>query len=243
MTSNQKHTTSLKLQSTKRKFAVFDVDGTIFRSSLFIQLIEAMIRAGIFPSEARDEYEEQYKEWQEREGGYSEYIGAMIKTFYKHIKGVHYGVFADISRQVVVAQSKHTYRYTRELVQQLKRDGYYLLAISHSPKTILDEFCPTLGFDKVYGVVYDIGPEDKFTGKVVDEHLIMNKANILKRVIEREGLTLEGSIAVGDTESDVSMLEMVERPICFNPNSALYKQARVRGWEVIVERKDVIYKL
>ena len=227
----------------KQKFAVFDVDGTIFRSSLFIQLVEAMVREGVFPKEAKGEYDEQYKEWQEREGGYSEYIAAMIKTFYKHIKGVHYGIFADISRQVVAEQSKHTYRYTRELVQQLKSDGYYLLAISHSPKTILDEFCPTLGFDKSYGVVYDIGPEDKLTGKVVDEHLIMNKANILKRAIEREGLTTEGSIAVGDTESDVSMLEMVEHPICFNPNSALYKQARVRNWEVIVERKDVIYKL
>jgi HAD superfamily hydrolase (TIGR01490 family) len=231
------------MNGKKQKFAVFDVDGTIFRSSLFIQLVEAMIRDGVFPKEAKSEYDEQYKEWQEREGGYSEYITAMIKTFYKHIKGVHYGTFADISRQVVAEQSKHTYRYTRELVQQLKSDGYYLLAISHSPKTILDEFCPTLGFDKSYGVVYDIGPEDKLTGEVVDEHLIMNKANILKRVIEREGLVTESSIAVGDTESDVSMLEMVEHPICFNPNSALYKQARVRNWEVIVERKDVIYKL
>jgi phosphoserine phosphatase len=39
------------------------------------------------------------------------------------------------------------------------------------------------------------------------------------------------------------MLEMVERSICFNPNSALYKQAQVRGWEVVVERKDVVYHL
>jgi len=78
---------------------------------------------------------------------------------------------------------------------------------------------------------------------VIDEHLIANKANILKRAVEREGLTLEGSIGVGDTEGDIPFLEMVETPICFNPNALLYRHAKRLGWQVVVERKDVIYKL
>ena len=65
------------------------------------------------------------------------------------------------------------------LLKALKDKGYFLLAISHSPKTILDKFCPGLGFDKTYGVVYEIGPQELFTGKVIDEHLIYNKANIV----------------------------------------------------------------
>lgn len=48
---------------------------------------------------------------------------------------------------------------------------------------------------------------------------------------------------MGDSEGDISFLKMVERPICFNPNRKLYEYAKKRGWEVIVERKDVIYKL
>ncbi|MFH1246519.1 MAG: hypothetical protein V1489_01955, partial [Candidatus Liptonbacteria bacterium] len=47
---------------------------------------------------------------------------------------------------------------------------------------------------------------------------------------------------VGDTESDVSFLKMVERPICFNPNKELYAKAKKRGWRVVVERKDVVYE-
>lgn len=226
-----------------QKFAVFDVDGTIFRSSLFIQLVERMIQTGVFPTVAREEYEHEYHKWLAREEGYGGYLDAMIRTFNQHIKGVYYGDFADLSREIVATQSKHVYRYTRDVLRSLKKDGYYLLAISHSPKTTLDEFCPTLGFDKVYGMVYEIGPEDKLTGEIADKHLIFNKANILKRAVEKEHLTYEGSIGVGDTESDISMLELVERPICFNPNSTLYKQARIRGWEVVVERKDVIYHL
>ncbi len=227
----------------KQKFAVFDIDGTIFRSSLLVQLVERFIHRNIFPMSTRDIYSAEYQDWLEREGEYDNYIIAVVEAFKQNIKGVHYGDFADVAREVVAEQSKHTYKYTRELVKELKSKGYYVLAISHSPKTILDEFCTTLGFNKVYGMIYEIGPSDKLTGQIADEHVILNKANILKRAIEKEGLIIKDSIAVGDTHSDVPMLEIVERPICFNPNSELYKQAKVRNWEVVVERKDVIYKL
>jgi phosphoserine phosphatase len=88
-----------------------------------------------------------------------------------------------------------------------------------------------------------LGPQDAFTGVVIDEHVILNKANILKRAVEKEGLTLKGSVGVGDTESDISFLELVEKPICFNPNKRLYTYAKRNDWKVVVERKDVIYEL
>jgi HAD superfamily phosphoserine phosphatase-like hydrolase len=160
-----------------------------------------------------------------------------------HIKGVYYGDFAELARETVAKNQDRTYKYTRDLVKQLKKDGYFLLAISHSPKTILDMFCPELGFDKVYGMIYEIGPSDKFTGAVADSAFILNKAAVLKRAVEKSGLSLDGSVGVGDTESDISFLELVDTPICFNPNSGLYTVAKTRKWKVVVERKDVIYEI
>ena len=54
---------------------------------------------------------------------------------------------------------------------------------------------------------------------------------------------LEGSTAVGDTESDIPMLEVVGHPIAFNPNTKLAEHAQEKGWRIVVERKDVIYEL
>ncbi len=227
----------------KKPVAFFDIDGTLFRSSLLIELVDRMLDREIFPAQARDDFDMLKMRWQDREGDYEDYINAVITTFIKNLKGVFYGDFADIGREVVAERSKRVYRYTRDLIDELKADGYYLVAISQSPKTILDEFCKQYGFDKVYGRIYEIGPSDKFTGEVTDEHLISNKANIISRVVEREGLTLEGSVGVGDTEGDIPLLEMVERPICFNPNQALFEHAKRRGWDIVVERKDVIYEL
>lgn len=224
--------------------AFFDIDGTFFRSSLLIELVEQLVKDEIFPAEAILEYEDSYENWKNREGSYEEYIDDVIAVFIKYIKGVHYGTFADIGRRVVALQSKRVYRYTRDLLEELKSEGYTLVAISQSPKTILDEFCEQYGFDKVYGRIYEIGPQDCFTGVVSDEHLIKNKASIVKRVFDRhKELDPARSIAVGDTEGDIPLLESVSKPICFNPNKALYMHAKRNNWQVVVERKDVIYKL
>lgn len=224
--------------------AFFDVDGTIFRSSLLIELVEALIKEGVFPNEAADIYRQEYTAWRNREGTYDEYIGALIEAYLSHIKGVHYGEFADVGKRVVSLHSKRVYRYTRDLITELKNKGYYIVAISQSPKTVLDAFCKQYGFDKVYGRMYEIGPQDRFTGIVTDEHLIENKANIVKRVFEHNSeLTRSGSIAVGDTDGDIPLLESVETAICFNPNETLYKYAKRMNWKIVVERKDVIYHL
>ena len=224
--------------------AFFDIDGTVFRSSLLIELVEALVEEGVFPPEVRDGYVNERRAWLNREGSYDVYMAALIDAFLQHIKGVHYGTFADVGKRTVFKHHKRVYRYTRDLIASLKADGYFLVAISQSPKTVLDAFCKDYGFDKVYGRIYEIGPQDKFTGEVTDEHLIENKATIVKRVFERHPeLTPRGSVAVGDTDGDIPLLASVERPICFNPNDALYQHAKRHGWSVVVERKDVVYNL
>lgn len=227
----------------KRRVAVFDVDGTIFRSSLLIQVVNRFIEKQVFPPETRDVYEREYERWLNREGDYEEYIDAVVRAFVGHLKGVHQSELVEAADGLVKEQWKRTYRYTRDLLKHLKEKDYFLLAVSHSPKMVLDKFCPKLGFDKVYGLMYELGPQDRFTGEVMDPHLIFNKAAIVRRAVEKEGLTLAHSIGVGDTESDIPFLELVARPICFNPNQKLYRTAKRLKWKVVVERKDVIYDL
>ena len=224
-----------------KKLAIFDIDGTIFRSSLVIELTDAFIQEGVFSSKVRRFYELAHRNWLDRKGLYEEYINAVVKAFRKNIKGITFKEFSRIARKVVAFQKNRTYIYCRDLIKKLKKRNYYLLAISHSPKKIVEEFCKKLGFDKVYGQIYEIDKKRKFTGRVLYIDLIIDKAKVLKRAIEKEKLTLRGSVGVGDTESDIGFLKMVENPICFNPNKKLYQFAKKSGWKIIVERKDVIY--
>jgi HAD superfamily hydrolase (TIGR01490 family) len=227
----------------KKKVAIFDIDGTIFRSSLLIELIQAMIGAGIFPASITKSYSKEYKAWLDRRGPYEKYINKVIFAFRREIKGVDYKKFAAVTKRVARFHQNRVYRFTRDLIQDLKKRGYYLLAISHSPKEAVQAFGKGLGFDKIYGTIGEEDSKRKFTGKVLYEDFIFDKAKVLERAVEKENLTLDGSVGVGDTESDIPFLKMVGRPICFNPNKKLYDYARRAGWEIVVERKDVIYKI
>ncbi|MDO8515954.1 MAG: HAD-IB family phosphatase [bacterium] len=227
----------------QKRVAIFDIDGTIFRSSLLVELVDAFVQEGVFKPDVAKAYDKAHKQWLDRKGDYQAYLFGVINAYEKNLKGVAYKDFERVAHKVAAFQKNRVYRFTSDLVKELKKKDYYVLAISNSPLGIVSEFCKNWGFDKVYGRVYEINERRKFTGKTLFLELIKDKAKVLERAVAIEGLTLKGSVGVGDTESDIPLLKVVDRPICFNPNEKLYRYATRAGWEIVVERKDVIYKL
>ena len=82
-----------------KKVAIFDIDGTVFRSSLLIELTDALVQEGIFPSKVRKIYARACKDWLDRKGPYENYINAVIKGFDQNIKGVRYDEFSKIAKK------------------------------------------------------------------------------------------------------------------------------------------------
>jgi HAD superfamily hydrolase (TIGR01490 family) len=231
------------LRSAKKKVAIFDIDGTIFRSSLLVEVTEALIQKGLFPKSTRRRYAKEQEAWINRKGSYEDYIMAVVAVFSDNLPGMHFKEFNDIAEEVVSLHKDRVYRYTRDMVEDLKKKGYFLLAISLSPKSIVERFAKQLGFDKVYGLLYKIDEKGFYVKGYEASDILKDKGKILLRAIEKENLTLRGSVGVGDTEGDVNFLKLVERPICFNPNSLLFAHAKKAKWKVVVERKDVIYNV
>lgn len=69
------------------------------------------------------------------------------------------------------------------------------------------------------------------------------KPAVLTKLIKKHGATSKSSIGVGDSESDIPMLETVETAIAFNPTQLLFEHANAKHWQIVVERKNVIYQL
>lgn len=97
------------------------------------------------------------------------------------------------------------------------------------------------GFDDYGGSEYEV-INGHFTGK---KALLKKerKPEYLKELVAKHGASYDGSIAVGDSESDIPMLEAVEHPIAFNPTKLLFDHARAQGWKIVVERKNVVYEM
>lgn len=224
---------------TRKSIAVFDIDGTIFRNSLLIELHWKMVKAGIIPHAAIKKLDKRYWEWVKRKGSYDDYLNEVIKSFDEFSIGQRVAVIKALARKVVKNQSQIVYRYTRDLVEKLRKT-HLLIAISGSPREIVEEFTKAWRFDHFVGTIQPIvrgryAKGEKFVAS-------MHKRAVLLDLIQRHGFSLKNSIGVGDTESDAGIFEVVERPICFNPTAELYKVAKRKKWKVVVERKNMIYE-
>ncbi|HVZ67168.1 MAG TPA: HAD-IB family hydrolase [Patescibacteria group bacterium] len=227
----------------KRRLAIFDIDGTIFRSSLVIELVNELVKQGIFPKKAENEIKTDYVNWVNRQGGYKDYIAKVVEIYRKNLKGSNEKEVKRIVREVVSDQKNKLYIYTRDLIKDLIDKNYFLLAISGSPAVMVSEFTRQLKFDYYFGAEYEV-KDGKFTGVQIMD-VGTDKTVLINNFIEKfkNQLSLKGSIGVGDTESDIPVLEFVENPIVFNPNLGLAKYAKKKKWRIIAERKDVIYDI
>lgn len=225
-----------------RKFAAFDIDGTIFRSGLYREVSLELINMGVLPQNVIEETTTKLADWQHRvhENAFEEF--EMVLTTYLDQELSHLKI-ADYERaveQVFTAKSDNVYVYTRELIKKLKSEGYYLIAISGSQVELVEPFAQKYGFDTWIGQEWERGGE-YFTGNITKTHT--GKDKILQRIIDEHNLTLNDSWAVGDSNGDVGMLNMVEHPIAFCPTHELYEKAKSNGWKIVIERKNVIYEL
>jgi HAD superfamily hydrolase (TIGR01490 family) len=225
-----------------KPFAVFDIDGTIFRSGLYREVIHELVTAGHFPMEAAQKFKRLEIDWKKRRSDrafrkYEDAIVSAVDEVLPHIRVVD---FEDAANKVIKRLSDHVYVYTRRLVEELKQKGYIMIAISGSQNELVKPFAEKYGFDIWVGQYYERGDEF-FTGKIVRTH--SGKDIILKKIIDEHNLDYANSIAVGDTRGDIGILSLVEQPIAFNPDQDLFETARTNGWKVVVERKNMIYEL
>lgn len=226
----------------KIKIAVFDIDGTVFRETLIVELMKSLIYHKIFPKKAKKEVENEYFAWVNQKGTYQTYIDKVLRVYKKYIRGCKEKDIIQILRRDVIPYFKdRTYSYTRNLLKKLRKN-YLLVSISGSPQEAVSEYNRYLKFDWAFGMLFEVSSQGKYTGKVILD-AAKKKDEILENFIKQNNLSLKGSIGIGDSWVDIGFLKKVEHPIVFNPSADLYKVAKRRKWQIVIEKKDVIYQI
>ncbi len=233
----------MKGKNKSQRIAIFDIDGTIFRKNLHFELINELSWMKIFPNEVRAKLTEIYSNWLEHEGTYEDYRKAIVELYAKHIKGCTQKDVFEASKIVIPFHARRTYIFAERLIRKFRKEGFHLIAVSGSPIEVVEEYNRHyLKFDNVFGSVYTVDKDGKYTGGVTFEPS-KNKGHLVEQYVYEHKLSLEGSYGIGDTESDISFLKVVEHPIAFNPNKNLKTAAEKEDWRIIVEKKDVIYEV
>ncbi len=227
----------------KTKLAVFDIDGTIFRKNLHFELINELSWMKVFPKEVREKLTDIYSSWLEHKGTYEDYKRALVDMYAEYIPGVTEADVKKAAEVVVPFHAERTYVFSERLIKELRKQNYFLLVISGSPKEIVEEYNNKyLHFDLALGTEYEKDSEGKYTGKEVYAP-VRFKGKVVQEFVEKNNFSLKDSYGIGDTESDASFLQYMDHPIAFNPNQNLKTIAEQEGWRIIVEKKDVIYEI
>lgn len=229
-------------KSENRRFAVFDLDGTLVRWQLYHALVDRLAKNGYLGEGVYEKLQKARMQWKVRndDEGFYKYELELINIFDDSVEGLDERIFEDVARQVFEQYKDQVYTYTRDLIKNLKAQGYFLIAISGSHKELVEKMAVYYGFDDFVGTHYARESSKLKKDAFVASH---HKKELLEELILKHSLSLESSYAVGDTSSDAPMLAMVQNAIAFNPDKKLYKLALENNWKVVVERKNVVYEL
>jgi len=227
----------------ERPFAVFDIDGTVIRWQLYHALADELARSGHLDAKEFQKVRRARMQWKQRvrETSFEDYEQTLIALIDKGIRGITVKDLEAACERVMAEYKDQVYTYTRDLIRELQKKDYLLFAISASQVAIIGMVASYYGFDDFGGSEYEV-KDGRYTG---NKKLLFREAKpeYLKSLVAKHGAKWQGSYAVGDSESDIPMLESVERPIAFNPTKKLFAHARSRGWKVVLERKNMVYEL
>jgi len=229
--------------------AFLDIDGTLYRNSLLIEHFKKLVKYEVIdPSLWHTSVKGAFVEWRKRVGKYDDYMLELVDIYYDALKGRRAADLEFISNQVINLNGDIVYKYTRNQILWHKSEGHKVFFISGSPEFLVGKMAGKYHIDGFKGTGYLEDENGFYTGEIIPMWDSENKDKAMDDFAQEFNIDLSKSYAYGDTNGDFSMLKKVGHPVAINPARELLENIKKdsilkRDATIIIERKDVIYKL
>lgn len=226
-----------------------DIDGTLYRNSLMLEHFKKLLKYEIIdPAIWHNIVKKTFYDWDKRRGNFEDYLVEVAGIYLDAMKGLNRKEMEFIANQVISAKGDRVYRYTRDRILWHREQGHCIFFVSGSPDYLVKKMAKKYGVTDYRATVYYVDEEENFTGEISQMWDSENKQRAIDELVAQYDIDLAKSYAYGDTNGDFSMLRLVGNPITINPAMELLQRIQqdpelVKRATVIVERKDVIYKL
>lgn len=191
----------------RRRLVVFDMDGTLIEGEIIDELAR---HANVGERVSEITHRAMAGEIEFKEA---------LRERVRLLSGLPVSVLEDVASSMKLSAG------TYELVSTLKAMGFKLALISGGFQFFADHLRQQLGLD--YTFANDLEVKDgiltgNIKGLIIDREA---KGNIVKELAEKEGLSREEIVAVGDGANDEIMLKNAGLGIAFNASELLQKVA------------------
>lgn len=191
-----------------RRLAVFDMDSTLIEAEVIDELAKA---AGVG---------EQVSEITERAMRGELDFSESFKERLALLKGLDVSVLDEIGASLRLTEGAET------LFSELKRLGYKTAILSGGFTYFAKQLQAKLGIDYVFANELEV-VDGKVTGVAVEPIVnAQRKADLLRELAHKEGLSLEQTIAVGDGANDLPMLASAGLGVAFRAKPLVKQSAK-----------------
>jgi phosphoserine phosphatase len=193
-----------------KRLVVMDMDSTLIRQEVIDELAR---HAGVY---------DQVKEITHRAMNGELDFNQSLEMRVGLLKGTPEAVFDKVIANLVYTDGAHY------LCRSLKRLGYRLAVISGGFKTVTQHVRNELGLDYDYANQLEVQNgilTGRTRGPIVNAQ---RKADLLMTIAQKEGITLDQCVAIGDGSNDLPMLGTAGLGIAFNAKPAVQEAANFR---------------
>jgi HAD superfamily hydrolase (TIGR01490 family) len=120
-----------------------------------------------------------------------------------------------------------------DVIEEHRLAGDALVLLTSSSNYLSAEFARDLNFDEVLCNRFEVDDEGLFTGRPVEPLCFgTGKLAYARRCAETRGVDLGDCAFYTDSLADISVLEVVGKPVVVDPDPRLRRRAKANGWPI-----------
>lgn len=223
-------------------FAILDVDGTLCPGALGVEMLRALMEAGVCEPDRAGRVLDVLGEYRVGVIDFSTMAERAYAAYAAALAGREVARVEAVAREVWATRREQVFAFVPELLARLRARGLELMLISGSPIEMVRLVAAEHDIAEAYGAVF--GRRDgRYTGRLeLDSGMPGRKAEIFAAATRERAPELARCLAMGDSLTDAALFERVGLPLVFEADPELAAIAAARGWPVAT-REDVLAHL
>lgn len=222
-----------------KSIAFFDIDGTIYSNHSFLEMIKEGTDNGLFSKSTWLAILEDLALYKSGHQDYSTTAEKLINIWVKDLKGLEYKTAYDLSVRFFENHREHFYPYFEQILPKLK-ETHQVYLVTTNTQFVAEAIVKLFELDGYISTVFEV-KNGKFTGEILSS--LAEGKDIVETLINKDNF--DRSIACGDSENDIMMLNKVKYPVCMNPDKELRNFAEINDWVITnpEEATEAFYKI
>lgn len=123
-------------------------------------------------------------------------------------------------------------------LQDVQKRGGITAIFSSGPDFIVRPIAKALNINYLECSKYEVDKDGHFV-KISSLLTGKDKEAALRRLARKKGVSLSHVTAYSDSILDLPFLESAGKAVCVNPDKKLKSEALIKGWEIIIDGKEV----